>query len=133
MTHFTAASIQVVNAGPDGVLGTADDVTIPIDPTSITMTLLDKGIGGNGAEQISFSTSGTLTNNLYQITLLNTGADAVRDIAGNVTASPVTDQFAVDVPALAAEPVRRGQSRTSPTRELRSAAARTPTRPSARP
>ncbi len=30
-THFTASSIQVTDAGPDGVLGTADDVNVPID------------------------------------------------------------------------------------------------------
>ena len=57
LTHFTAASIQVINAGPDGVLGTADDQTVPIDPNSIQVTLLDKGTGGTGHEQISFSTT----------------------------------------------------------------------------
>jgi large repetitive protein len=101
MTHFTAASIQVVSAGPDGVLGTTDDVPVAIDPTSIKMTLLQKGVGGAGTESISFSTSGTLTNNLYQVTLLNSGSDAVRDIAGNSPATAVTDQFVVDVPSLA--------------------------------
>ncbi len=100
LTHFTAASIQVINAGPDGVLGTADDVTIPVNPTSINVTYLDVGTGGKGAEQITFSTEGTLTNNLYQVTLLNTGADAVRDIAGNTLATPASVQFVVDVPAL---------------------------------
>jgi hypothetical protein len=101
MTHFTAASIQVVNAGNDGVIGTTDDVTIPVDPASITMKLLNLGTGGEGAEQITFTTSGTLTNNLYQVTLLNTGADSVRDIAGNTFANPVSEQFVVAVPALA--------------------------------
>ncbi len=38
-----AASIQVINAGPDGILGTADDVPVPINPTSIKFTLLDNG------------------------------------------------------------------------------------------
>jgi len=100
MTHFTTASIQVVNAGPDGILGTADDVPVAINPSSITFTLLDKGIGGQGAEQISFTTEGTLTNNLYQVTLLNTGPDPVQDIAGNTVTSSASEQFAVDVPAL---------------------------------
>jgi large repetitive protein len=101
-TDFTAASIKLVNAGPDGVLGTADDVTVPINPTSIAFTLLDKGPGGQGRESISFTTSGTLTNNLYQVTLLNTGSNSVRDIAGNVADTAVSEQFAVAVPSLAA-------------------------------
>jgi hypothetical protein len=100
LTHLTSASISVVSAGPDGVLGTADDVNIPIDANSFKATLLDKGIGGEGAESITFSTQGTLTNNLYQITLLSTGADPVRDIAGN-SPTAATEQFVLDVPALA--------------------------------
>ena len=100
LTHFTAASIQVVSAGPDGILGTADDVPIAINPNSISVTYLDAGIGGKGAEQISFSTTGTLTNNLYEVTLLNTGADAIRDIAGNDLAAPVSEEFAIGVPSL---------------------------------
>jgi len=98
LTHFNAASIKVVNAGPDGILGTADDVTIPINPQSISVTYLDAGKGGKGSELISFATEGTLTNNLYQVTLLNTGADSVRDIAGNTLATPATLQFVIDVP-----------------------------------
>ncbi|MGP0068750.1 MAG: DUF1565 domain-containing protein, partial [Isosphaeraceae bacterium] len=100
LTHFNASSIQVTSAGPDGILGTADDVTVPINPGSIAVTFLDKGTGGKGAEQITFSTEGTLTNDLYQVTLLNTGADPVEDIAGNPLASPVTETFAVAVPSL---------------------------------
>ncbi len=100
LTHLTAASISVVSAGPDGILGTADDVPIAIDPNSIAVTLLDKGTGGTGAEQISFTTEGTLANNLYQVTLLSTGPDAVRDIAGNVVTSSASEQIVVDVPSL---------------------------------
>ncbi len=101
LTALTAASIQVINAGPDGILGTADDVTVPINPSSFQTTLLDKGTGGAGAEQITFTTQGTLTNNLYQITLVNTPANGIRDIAGNVITNPVSVQFLVDVPSLA--------------------------------
>jgi hypothetical protein len=101
LTHFNASSIQVISAGPDGVLGTSDDQTIKVDPNSIQVTQLDKGTGGTGREQISFSTTGTLTNNLYAVTILNTGPDAVRDIAGNVLASPVTQDFALAIPSLA--------------------------------
>ncbi len=43
LTHFAAASIQVISAGPDGILGTADDVNIPINPNSITVTLSRQG------------------------------------------------------------------------------------------
>ena len=118
LTHFNASSINLISAGPDGVLGTTDDVTIPINAASISVTYLDKGIGGPGAEQITFSSqAGTaLTNNLYEITLLNTGAGAVRDIAGNVLANPVSQIFAVNVPSLAKNLfVEEGASATSAT------------------
>ncbi len=95
-THFNASSIQVIDAGPDGVLGTADDIKVPIDPNSITFTLVDKGTGGPGREIINFSTEGPLTNNLYQVTLLNAPAvpTRVRDIAGNVpTTAPASEQI----------------------------------------
>jgi large repetitive protein len=103
LTHFNASSIALVSAGPDGVLGTTDDVAIPINGSSISVKYLDQGIGGPGAEQITFSSEpGTgLTNNLYAVTLLNTGPDAVRDIAGNLLAAPVGQIFAVNVPSLA--------------------------------
>jgi hypothetical protein len=100
MTHFTAASIQLVSAGPDGVLGTADDVPIPINPNSITVSYLDFGTGGKGREQITFASNGSLTNNLYQATLLTSGPEYVRDIAGNKLANPVSVQFVIDVGAL---------------------------------
>ena len=124
LTHFNAVSIVVINAGPDGILGTADDVTIPIDPNSITVTYLDAGTGGPGAEQITFSSLAgtTLTNNLYQLTLLNTGADAVRDIAGNLLANPVTQTFAVAVPSLA----KTCSSKRGPTPPRPPAAGKTP-------
>ncbi len=100
-THFSAASIKLVNAGPDGILGDADDVTIPIDPNSIKFTLLDTLTGGTGREEITFSSEGPLTNNLYQLTFVNSGADAVRDIAGNTPTAASTLQFALAVPSFA--------------------------------
>ncbi len=74
---------------------------------------LDKGIGGPGAEQITFSTQAgtTLTNNLYELTLLNTGADAVRDIAGNVLADPGHSGLRRRRPVPGPEPVRGRGSR----------------------
>ncbi len=100
LTHFNANSILLVNAGPTGVLGSPTQVAVPINPNSIQVTLLDKGLGGKGAEEITFQSQGTITNNLYQVTLLNTGPDAVRDIAGNLLTTSTSVQFAVDVPSL---------------------------------
>ncbi len=74
---------------------------IPINPNSISGHLPRQGDRRQGQRRrSSFTTQGTLTNDLYSVTLLNTGADAVRDIAGNVLASPVTEDFAVYVPSL---------------------------------
>jgi large repetitive protein len=116
---FSAGSIKLINAGPDGILGTADDVTVPISASSIDFTLLDKVSGGQGRESISFTSSGTLTNNLYQVTLLNTGSNSVRDIAGNVPSTAVSQEFAVAVPSLAANHFVGGPSFvTSPTAPL---------------
>ena len=102
LTHFTAASIVVTGAGPDGILGTSDDVTVPVDANSIAVTFLNAGTGGPGAERITFSTSSSasLTNNLYLVTLLNDPTNGVRDIAGNLLANPVTQTFALAVPSL---------------------------------
>ena len=101
LTHFNASSIRLVNAGPDGILGTADDVTVPINAASISVSYLDQGTGGKGREAISFQSGPITTNGLFQVTLLNTGAGAVRDIAGNLLASPASVSFAVAVPVLA--------------------------------
>ncbi len=100
LSTLTAASIQLISAGSSGVIGGAGNVIIPINPASIHVTLLDAGTGGKGAELVTFSSEGSLTNNLYQVTLLNTGTNPVRDIAGNTLANPLSVQFAVDVPSL---------------------------------
>jgi hypothetical protein len=99
LTSFNASSITLINAGPDGILGTSDDVTIPIDTSTIKVTYLNKGTGGPGAESISFSSlvGSTLTNNLYQITF----STAIKDIAGNTLQTAVTQTFAVFAPSLA--------------------------------
>ena len=82
------------------MIGTGDDVAIPINANSITVTYLDAGTGGTGRELITFQSDGTLTNNLYQVSLLNTGPDSFRDIAGNTPANPIDLQFVVDVASL---------------------------------
>jgi large repetitive protein len=96
---ITASAITVTSAGPDGILGDADDINIPINPASVSITYLDQGTGGKGAEQISFLTDGTLTNDLYEVTL-NTGTGGITDLAGNPLASAASDTFAVGVPSL---------------------------------
>ena len=61
----TAANYQLQNVGPDGLLGTADDVTIPltVSSTSTTATL----------------TFSALPENVYRVTV----RDTVTDLAGN--------------------------------------------------
>ncbi len=81
LTHFTTAQIQLLQSSSTGSFTTGTTV-ITINPT-ITVDYLDAGIGGPGAETLSFSTAGVLANGLYQLTLLGTGSNAIRDIAGN--------------------------------------------------
>ena len=80
---LNATSILVVRAGPDGVLGTADDVSVPINTSSISVTYLGNAASRLGPEQISFDVSGSLPNDLYQVTLKGTGTTPITDIAGN--------------------------------------------------
>jgi hypothetical protein len=74
-------TIQVINAGPDGVFGTKDDVPIPIDPGSFVITPLKNG--AQGPEQISFTISSNLTNGPYLVILRGAGSNVITDIAGN--------------------------------------------------
>ena len=91
LTHFNASSIAahraLVPTASSAMLMTSRSRSIPARSRSLISI---QGTGGSGAEQISFTTRrDTLTNNLYAVVLLNTGTDAVRDIAGNVLASPM--------------------------------------------
>ena len=132
-THFTAASIQLINAGPDGILGTADDVTIPIDPSSIKFTLLDTVTGGQGREEITFSSQGTLTNNLYQVTLLSTGAELGPRHRGQHRDAR-SERRSSSSPCRRFHTTSSSAARSSsPTRRAPWAAGRTRTRRSARP
>ncbi len=85
-TSLNANSILVTRAGPDGVLGTTDDVSVPINVNSITTKFLGSAAGAKGPEQISFSISGNLPNDLYQVTLKGAGTSPVFDVAGNALA-----------------------------------------------
>ncbi len=83
---LNANSILVTNAGPDGILGTADDVAVPINAASITTTYLGNAAPNGsrlGPERISFTVSGGLSSNYYAVTLKGSGANAITDIAGN--------------------------------------------------
>ena len=51
---------------------------------------------GTGREKITFQTQNTLPNGLYQLTLVGSGGNAIRDIAGNTPAGgDIVIQFAV--------------------------------------
>ena len=76
-----ANTITVVRAGPDGVFGTADDVTIPLTNVAFTITPAEERAPGAGAGQLH--TPAGLTNDLYQVTLDGAGSPAITDIAGN--------------------------------------------------
>ena len=55
LTHFTTAQIQLLKSAPNGSF-TTGTTTIAINPT-ITAVFLDEGIGGPGAETLSFTTT----------------------------------------------------------------------------
>lgn len=93
---LNANSILVNRAGPDGVLGTADDVSVPIDVSSISVTYLGNVAptgGPKGPERISFTVSGSLPNDTYQVTLKGSGSSAITDIAGNALAGTYNGSF----------------------------------------
>ena len=105
---------------------------IPINPDSIHGHAPRPGDRRHGprADHRSRRT-GTLTNNLYQVTLLNTGTDAVRDIAGNTWPRPSASSSRSPIPSLATDLfVGAAVVRHRPDRHAR-ARGRTRTRPSA--
>jgi hypothetical protein len=89
-TTLNANTIQVVRAGPDGVFGTTDDVKVPINASSISVTPLG---GGKGPERISFTVSSPLPNDVYKVTLKGTGTSVITDIAGNALAGSFNGTF----------------------------------------
>ena len=98
LTHFTTAQIQLLESAPDGSFTGTGTTTIAINPT-ITPDYLDKGIGGPGAETLSFTTA-ALANGLYQLTLIGTGSNPIRDIAGNTPGGNIVGTFAVFNPSI---------------------------------
>ncbi len=78
---INANTISVVRAGPDGVFGTPDDVTIPL--TNVTFSITPLKTGRLGPEQVSFTIPASPTNDLYQVTLSGAAGTAITDVAGN--------------------------------------------------
>jgi len=90
---LSAASILVTRAGPDGVLGTRDDVSVPVNASTITTRYL--GGGRLGPEQVTFQVTGTQPNDLYAVILKGTGTAPITDVAGN----PLDGQFTGTFPS----------------------------------
>ncbi|MFO0954058.1 MAG: hypothetical protein U0835_23465 [Isosphaeraceae bacterium] len=100
MTHFTPTQVQLLKSAPNGSFTGTGVTTIALDPASFVVTYLDQGTGGTGRVQVVFRAASTLANGLYQVTLVGSGADSIRDIAGNSPAGgDVVVQFAVFNPA----------------------------------
>ncbi|AMV39418.1 Ig-like domain-containing protein [Planctomyces sp. SH-PL62] len=103
LTHLTTSQIQLVRAGADGTFASGTSITI--DPASMLVRFLDSaaegGGGGKGRELVTFKPSTSLGNGLYQLTILGTGANGIRDIAGNLPGADLTIQFAVYSPSTA--------------------------------
>ena len=91
LSSLTTGSLLVKRAGPDGQLGTADDVNIAINPATITTTYLKSG--AKGPEKISFQVTGGAPNDLYAVTIKGTGTTPVIDIAGNALAGLYNGSF----------------------------------------
>ena len=72
---INAASFTLVRAGADGMLGTADDMTVT--PTSVTVPL------ANPRSAVMDLSNIRLVPDLYGITLLGSGGAAVLDLSGN--------------------------------------------------
>ncbi len=100
LTHFTTSQIQLLQSAPNGSFTGTGVTTIPIN-SNISVLFQDAtangGTGlGQGREQITFQTQNTLPNGLYQLTLVGSGGNAIRDIAGNTPAGgDIVVQFAV--------------------------------------
>jgi hypothetical protein len=72
---INAASFNLVRAGVDGMLGTADDIAIT--PASITVPL------ANPRSAVMDLSNVRLVPDLYGVTLLGSGGAAVLDLSGN--------------------------------------------------
>ncbi len=75
---LTATSILVYRAGGSGVF-TGTGTAVPIIPGSIKISYLG---GSKGPISVTFAVSATV-NDLYRVVLKGTGANPIKDIAGN--------------------------------------------------
>ena len=96
LTRFTPAQIVLLKSADNGSFTGPGVTTIPINP-NITAVYLDAaangGSGGKGRMRITFTTQNALANGLYRLTLVTTGGNAIRDIAGN---NPVSGDIVVE-------------------------------------
>jgi hypothetical protein len=78
---LNSSSIVVVRSGGDGVFGNGNDVPLSVSAGSIVA----QPIAGStaGAMRVAFTVVGATTNDIYRITLLGSGTNAVADWAGN--------------------------------------------------
>ncbi len=74
-----SASVRAFRAGPDGQLGTADDVPITVS-NNIKITPVPNAMGG---EIIQITLTGVTVNDRYRVSLLGSGTNVIRDWAGN--------------------------------------------------
>ena len=78
-TTLNAGSVLVTRAGGTGSF-TGAGIAVPIVAGSFNITYLDSP---KGAIQVTFALQGPLPNDFYRITLKGTGANPIRDVAGN--------------------------------------------------
>lgn len=90
LNKLRAGGLRAVRAGGDGVFGNGNDVPLTIDPASIQVQLLHTK---TGAEIIRFTVSGVTANDLYRVTIVGTGPNAVTDIAGNALDGEFSGSF----------------------------------------
>ena len=77
---LNANSIIVTRAGGDGIFGNGNDSPVAVDTSSI---MLQNLMSSSGAEILRFNITGASFSDVYRVTLLGTGVNAVTDIAGN--------------------------------------------------
>ena len=93
---LNTSSILVTGAGADGILGTKDDVSVPLISGSIATSFLPNTAtytNTTGAELVTFAIATTVPNGLYDVTLKGTGASPIHDIPGNPLAGGFTGTF----------------------------------------
>lgn len=78
-TTLTANSVLAFRAGGTGVF-TNGGIAVPLVANSFNVSYLG---GGKGPVTVTFNLAGPLPNDFYRVVLKGTGANPVRDVAGN--------------------------------------------------